>query len=398
MVIVVYMTLSLHELGSICGAFLQLFFISYLVYATALHLLNIHERCRFNVILLICLATPSFIAVGYPSSPSLVNIVQPIKVVYLLTVLIGIVLLPLLWLFAKNNEQYASPMLEIESLKTPSMTEHLRHYTFYSVDGDVGDVGVSASCQTRTFSQLTPHVAVQYNTQPAEAGLISKGAFPAKADAENLSLLHQSIDKPNMAPSIGPQTKPVNIDNKRLLPEPVGRLKTANQDIAASHQKTESSKQLRPQTAVTQYDQKQLRSPKHPAHADSNGSTKSLQLEDIILKDEYRSRLCSLVKKRLRRGVEYKRSFYRYKLTLRYWDIKLIWHIGDSGNPKMSDRARRRLLKLRLVEEVADRWMQKRLVLTDKGKAVRRAIRNSARQILKKMRDKQVIEIEHSSR
>jgi hypothetical protein len=125
---------------------------------------------------------------------------------------------------------------------------------------------------------------------------------------------------------------------------------------------------------------------------ENTGEKNRPAIEEIILSTRHAHLLTKLLIQILREGVKYNGKVHKVHLTfLRHQDIVYIWLLGKKKPPLLTDRAKHRLLSLRLVrvrEKVRIRNGQAEIVqvaeLTERGWAVRNAIAIAAQRILER--------------
>jgi uncharacterized protein YoaH (UPF0181 family) len=125
---------------------------------------------------------------------------------------------------------------------------------------------------------------------------------------------------------------------------------------------------------------------------ENTGEKNRPAIEEIILSTRHAHLLTKLLIQILREGVKYNGKVHKVHLTfLRHQDIVYIWLLGKKKPPLLTDRAKHRLLSLRLVrvrEKVRIRNGQAEIVevaeLMERGWAVRNAIAIAAQRILER--------------
>lgn len=354
------------DLFSAVSAALMLFFIIYTVYSTVLHITGRHERCRFSTILLAALATPSLLVAGQPHPPYLTALMQPLQMAFLSTLLIGGLLLPFFWIYAKNNEEYSISRDKM-NLRQPRRLEIIGYSEEKASDREcLETIAPSVIVQNPVLPSLDgPYAGTEGYTQSLENRLVSRASDPKRHP--------QTI--------AGTSTEVSSVAERNSNIEAARPLTAWKQAIPAT-----PSRQ-RGKTAADSPPQKIEKVVEQPAY--SKGPPKMPKVRDIVKNPYYGPEISRRVSRIMKKGFKYKGKIYQHnRFLLKIQDIDVIWRIAEDGKaPKISDRQLRRLKKIGVIEmRAAEKDVGMRPMATRKCRAVKYAITLAATEIVKKMR------------
>ncbi|MEM2238536.1 MAG: hypothetical protein QW351_09260 [Candidatus Caldarchaeum sp.] len=382
------------------AAFMDMLYIVMLAQAVVMHAVGRHEKCKRNMFVVAMLGSMVLMTVTAKAGGELALVLQPLQTISLLSMVLGglYVLASLL----KTANDRAVQNIKAETESTEIENKHPASSAPRSIT-QLESTGEQISAQRYQALYTVSQKSLAASWRPASAaGQLDCGLYKAGQSAATSVSSKRRLDK---KPGGGGEVARIEQDCSKILTIPMTTTTGSCLSASVSTNTPQTSAAVEKMHVEQQTGQKAQFSDQKSFEKVMRWLSRQRRLKQFgkgrpyirrvrnVVRDRYYTlEICRLVARIMKQGFKHEGKTYQHnRFHLLASDLDIVWRISkDADPPPMTERQRRRLMKMKLIEMRTDLKTGKiRPFPTERCMAVKQAIYIAAMTIIEKQLQRQ---------